>query len=76
MMFSFLLNLTADSSSKSRVRIAPHSKNTWRACRVVVLEGLPNNRDFVIKGIGGETVVETQIHQLKEAWQNTFRESG
>ena len=31
---------------------------------------------FVIKGIGGETVVETQIHQLKEAWQNTFRESG
>ena len=48
------------------------------------MEGVPcrcigriiEQSDFVIKGIGGETVLETQIHQLKEAWQNTFRESG
>lgn len=32
--------------------------------------------EFAIRGIGGETVVETKIHQLKEAWQSTFRDGG
>ena len=32
--------------------------------------------EFAIRGIGGEKVVETKIHQLKEAWQSTFRDGG
>ncbi len=32
--------------------------------------------EFAIRGIGGEMVVETKIHQLKEAWQSTFRDGG
>ena len=31
---------------------------------------------FAIKGISGERVVRTEIHQLKQAWQNTFRDGG
>ena len=72
--------LFAESNSRFIVEVPREN----RAAFEERMEGVPcrcigrniEQSDFVIKGIGGETVLETQIHQLKEAWQNTFRESG
>ena len=70
------------SESNSRFIVEVSCEN--RAAFEERIKGVPcgcigriiKQEDFVINGIDGDTVVETQIRHLKEAWQNTFREGG
>lgn len=72
--------LFAESNSRFIVEVSRGNRTAFEER----MEGVPcgcigrtiNPPIFVIKGIGRETVVETQIYQLKEAWQKTFREGG
>ena len=69
--------LFAESNSRFIVEVSPgHQEEFERSmagvpigCVGTVIEGT----DFVVKGIDGETVVQTTIDQLKENWQATFR---
>ena len=70
------------SESNSRFIVEVSCEN--RAAFEERIKGVPcgcigriiEQEDFVINGIDGDTVVETQIRHLKKAWQNTFREGG
>lgn len=72
--------LFAESNSRFIVEVSRENCAAFEE----FMEGVPygcigriiERPEFAIRGIGGEMVVETKIHQLKEAWQSTFRDGG
>jgi phosphoribosylformylglycinamidine synthase subunit PurSL len=53
--------------------IAAFEKN-FRGVSYGVVGKVRNDERFIIRGINGETVVDTEINFLKDAWQAPFRE--
>ena len=72
--------LFAESNSRFIVEVSRWNRSAFEEC----MEGVPFGcigsvvayPDFNVRGISRETVVSAKIHQLKEAWQSTFREGG
>ena len=74
------VRLFAESNSRFIVEVSRWNRTAFEEC----MEGVPFGcigsivayPDFNVRGISRETVVSAKIHQLKEAWQSTFREGG
>jgi phosphoribosylformylglycinamidine synthase II len=69
--------LFSESNSRFIVTVSPDKHGAFEhlmsdvpiGCIGAVIAGV----DFVVKGLHGETIVQTSINQLKESWQGTFR---
>ncbi len=69
--------LFSESNSRFIVEISPDKREAFEKTVIDVPIGhigtVIADANFLVKGIDGETVVETTINQLKESWQGTFR---
>ena len=69
--------LFSESNSRFVLSIAREKREVFEAAMAGIAYGLMGTvvetKDFVVKGLGGETVIRTTIDQLKERWQRTFR---
>ena len=69
--------LFSESNSRFIVGISPDQREAFEramtgapiGCIGTTIQGA----DFVVKGMGGGTIVQARIGQLKESWQGTFR---
>ena len=72
--------LFSESNSRFIVEVSRGNCATFEDCMVGVPFGcigrIVKHPVFAIKGIFGDRVVRTEIHQLKQVWQNTFRDGG
>jgi phosphoribosylformylglycinamidine synthase len=69
--------LFAESNSRFVVGISPDKREAFEMAMVGIPFGcigtIVETTDFVIKGMGGGTIIRTTINRLKESWQSTFR---
>ena len=69
--------LFSESNSRFIVSVSPDKREAFEAAMVDIPIGcigtVVETTDFVVKGLGGETIIRATIDQLKESWQRTFR---
>ena len=69
--------LFSESNSRFIVEITPDKREEFEKTVTGVPIGyigtVVADANFLVKGIDGETIVETTLEQLKESWQGTFR---
>ena len=69
--------LFSESNSRFVVCISPDKRDAFEAAmagiRIGCIGSVVDTTDFLVTGLGGETIIRTKVNRLKESWQRTFR---